>query len=102
MLLFINLENRNNINLYVIGNEKIVFSRNCNGYKELIKKINRAAENYKIDKYTIVKYDTNITVLLNSIFEFKKDLKMIFNDIQEVGKAIKTKTEFIKKPVIIL
>lgn len=87
MLLFINLENRNNINLYVIENEKIIFCRNCKGYRELAKKIHRVSAHYQIDKYTLVKYDTNITVLLNTMFEFKKDLSMIFEDIKAVSKS---------------
>lgn len=87
MLLFINLENRNNINICVIDNEKVVFYRNCKGFKELIKKIHRVSAHYQIDKYTLVKYDTNITALLNTMFEFKKDLSMIFEDIKAVSKS---------------
>lgn len=87
MLLFINLENRNNIKLYVMENGKIIFHRNCKGYRELAKKIHRATTHYKINKYTLVKYDTNITVLLNTMFEFEKDLQMIFEDIKAVSKS---------------
>lgn len=86
MLLFINLENYNNINICVIENEKVIFNRNCKGYKELAKKIHRATSNYPIDKYTLVKYSANITVILNTTFDFKKDLQMIFRDIKAVSK----------------
>lgn len=87
MLLFINLENHNNINLYVVENEKIIFRRNCKGYRELVKKIHRASANYPINKYTLVKYGTHTTTLLNTTFEFKKDLPMIFKDIKAVSKS---------------
>lgn len=86
MLLFINLENWKRINLIVFENEKMVFNCSCRGYTELVKKIHRVSSNFKIDKYTVVKFDKNITVVLNDILNFKKDLKMIMKDIKIVRK----------------
>lgn len=86
MLLYINLENWKNINISVIKKEKIIFHYSCKGYTELVKKIHRVVSNFEIDKYTIIKFDKNITVVMNNIFDFKKDLKMLMKDIRTVRK----------------
>lgn len=90
MLLLINLENWKDIKIIVLKKNKIVFSRSCMGYTELVKKIHRVSTNFDINKYTIIKFDKNISVVLNNAFEFKKDLKALMKDIRIVRKPFTT------------
>lgn len=86
MHLLINLENWKNIKILVLKKDKVVFSRSCVGYTELVKKIHRASSDFEIDRYTVVKFDKNISVVLNNSLDFKKDLKMLMSDIRIVRK----------------